>query len=223
MSNKYSEGYPNARYYVTNSSIRRSCCVRKERWLFDLDPELWGVNVQPLSDLREFSCLHCIVETSCSYFGIGSTSRWTSFSRISDSAEDLRSVDVFRDVWYQCNLRRTYGHESHSLAHSLTYTHTHTHTHTQRSYRLRRFGCSGKSCTPRSHRCGCKCVLQTLRLCAYAWYCWCHWILSSLGHGTYQWTRCGRYRTVPIWVLRRRDDDDAQNTSRTSWSYDLLP
>merc|ERR1711904_734208 len=51
MSNKYSEGYPNARYYGGNEFIDMSeeLCIQRALDAFDLDPEKWGVNVQPLS------------------------------------------------------------------------------------------------------------------------------------------------------------------------------
>ena len=48
MSNKYSEGYPGARYYGGKEKIDKVESVCQERALeaFDLDPEEWGVNVQ---------------------------------------------------------------------------------------------------------------------------------------------------------------------------------
>lgn len=51
MQNKYSEGYPNKRYYGGNEIIDESEALCQERALqaFKLDPEQWGVNVQPLS------------------------------------------------------------------------------------------------------------------------------------------------------------------------------
>jgi glycine hydroxymethyltransferase len=51
MTNKYSEGYPGARYYGGNEFIDQaeSLCQRRALEAFRLDPELWGVNVQPLS------------------------------------------------------------------------------------------------------------------------------------------------------------------------------
>jgi len=51
MSNKYSEGYPGARYYGGNEFIDAAelLCQKRALDLFKLDPEKWGVNVQPLS------------------------------------------------------------------------------------------------------------------------------------------------------------------------------
>ncbi|CAM9946298.1 unnamed protein product, partial [Choristocarpus tenellus] len=51
MSNKYSEGYPGARYYGGNEQIDKveSMCQQRALEAFNLDPEKWGVNVQSLS------------------------------------------------------------------------------------------------------------------------------------------------------------------------------
>lgn len=51
MQNKYSEGYPKARYYGGNEFIDQAelACQRRALEAFRLDPEKWGVNVQPLS------------------------------------------------------------------------------------------------------------------------------------------------------------------------------
>mmetsp|Transcript_8009 Transcript_8009/g.15885 ORF Transcript_8009/g.15885 Transcript_8009/m.15885 type:complete len:476 (+) Transcript_8009:62-1489(+) len=51
MSNKYSEGYPGARYYGGNDYIDKVERLCQERALaaFGLDPNEWGVNVQTLS------------------------------------------------------------------------------------------------------------------------------------------------------------------------------
>ncbi|KAB5526403.1 serine hydroxymethyltransferase [Coniochaeta sp. 2T2.1] len=51
MSNKYSEGYPGARYYGGNQHIDEIelLCQRRALEAFNLDPAKWGVNVQCLS------------------------------------------------------------------------------------------------------------------------------------------------------------------------------
>ena len=51
MQNKYSEGYPNARYYGGNQFIDQAELLCQERALdlFGLNSSKWGVNVQPLS------------------------------------------------------------------------------------------------------------------------------------------------------------------------------
>ena len=51
LTNKYSEGYPGARYYGGNEIIDRVERLAQSRALaaFGLDPEAWAVNVQPYS------------------------------------------------------------------------------------------------------------------------------------------------------------------------------
>ncbi|POR37467.1 Serine hydroxymethyltransferase [Tolypocladium paradoxum] len=50
-TDKYSEGYPGARYYGGNEFIDQSerLCQQRALEAFDLDPKDWGVNVQALS------------------------------------------------------------------------------------------------------------------------------------------------------------------------------
>merc|ERR1712216_766778 len=51
MTNKYSEGYPGARYYGGNEffDMAESMCQERALKAFNLDPAKWGVNVQSLS------------------------------------------------------------------------------------------------------------------------------------------------------------------------------
>jgi len=51
LSNKYSEGYPGARYYGGNENIDQieQLCQTRALEAFNLDPNEWGVNVQSLS------------------------------------------------------------------------------------------------------------------------------------------------------------------------------
>ncbi|KAL3845748.1 hypothetical protein ACJIZ3_003151 [Penstemon smallii] len=51
MTNKYSEGYPGARYYGGNEYIDMAelLCQKRALETFQLDPAKWGVNVQSLS------------------------------------------------------------------------------------------------------------------------------------------------------------------------------
>jgi glycine hydroxymethyltransferase len=51
LSNKYSEGYPNQRYYGGNENIDQVelLCQKRALEAFHLDPSEWGVNVQSLS------------------------------------------------------------------------------------------------------------------------------------------------------------------------------
>ena len=48
MQNKYSEGYPGARYYGGNEHIDEAerLCQQRALQAFDLETEKWGVNVQ---------------------------------------------------------------------------------------------------------------------------------------------------------------------------------
>lgn len=51
LTNKYSEGLPNARYYGGNEYIDELeiLCRKRALTAFNLDPARWGVNVQPYS------------------------------------------------------------------------------------------------------------------------------------------------------------------------------
>ncbi len=51
MIDKYSEGYPGARYYGGNEHIDASerLCQQRALETFRLNPEEWGVNVQRMS------------------------------------------------------------------------------------------------------------------------------------------------------------------------------
>lgn len=48
VADKYSEGYPGARYYGGNEFIDQSerLCQQRALETFGLDPNQWGVNVQ---------------------------------------------------------------------------------------------------------------------------------------------------------------------------------
>ena len=51
LTNKYSEGYPGARYYGGNEFIDQveSLCQKRALEVYGADPKKWAVNVQPLS------------------------------------------------------------------------------------------------------------------------------------------------------------------------------
>ena len=58
LTNKYSEGLPNARYYGGNEYVDELelLCQKRALQAFNLDPAKWGVNVQPYSgSVRKFS------------------------------------------------------------------------------------------------------------------------------------------------------------------------
>jgi len=95
MQNKYSEGYPGARYYGGNEFIDQAelLCQKRALQVFGLDEKEWGVNVQPLSGtIRDFEYVVIYRITSqssgvsSSYApawpadGLGFASRWTSFA-----------------------------------------------------------------------------------------------------------------------------------------------
>ena len=48
---RYSEGYPGQRYYGGTENIDKLelLCEKRALEAFKLDPEMWGVNVQPYS------------------------------------------------------------------------------------------------------------------------------------------------------------------------------
>jgi glycine/serine hydroxymethyltransferase len=100
MQNKYSEGYPGARYYGGNEFIDQAelLCQKRALQVFGLDEKEWGVNVQPLSGLTLYiALLKCRITSqfasvsgsnasSWKTHGSGSSSWWTSFT------------------WYHCEL-----------------------------------------------------------------------------------------------------------------------
>jgi len=51
LNNKYSEGYPGQRYYGGTEIVDKVelLCQQRALQLYDLDPDKWGVNVQPYS------------------------------------------------------------------------------------------------------------------------------------------------------------------------------
>ncbi|VDN50730.1 unnamed protein product [Dracunculus medinensis] len=73
MSNKYSEGYPGARYYGGNEFIdeMERLCQQRALQVFGLDPELWGVNVQSLSGCpANFAVYTALVEPNGRIMGL---------------------------------------------------------------------------------------------------------------------------------------------------------
>jgi len=67
MTNKYSEGYPGARYYGGNEFIDQAETLCQQRALaaFRLDPAKWGVNVQSLSGSPSNMQVCCAHLTRC--------------------------------------------------------------------------------------------------------------------------------------------------------------
>ena len=61
LTNKYSEGLPNARYYGGNEYVDELeiLCQKRALQAFHLDPAQWGVNVQPYSGSVRPSPFYC--------------------------------------------------------------------------------------------------------------------------------------------------------------------
>ena len=69
LTNKYSEGLPNARYYGGNEYIDEleNLCRKRALQAFHLDPAKWGVNVQPYSGsvcMPPTFLMSCVLTTS---------------------------------------------------------------------------------------------------------------------------------------------------------------
>ena len=67
LTNKYSEGLPNARYYGGNEYIDELeiLCRKRALQAFNLDPAKWGVNVQPYSgSVRRHSYIPYLLQHS---------------------------------------------------------------------------------------------------------------------------------------------------------------
>jgi glycine/serine hydroxymethyltransferase len=94
MQNKYSEGYPGARYYGGNEFIDQAelLCQKRALQVFGLDEKEWGVNVQPLSGMThlfnrlttritgQFASLPGAHACPWTAYGIRSATWWSSFS-----------------------------------------------------------------------------------------------------------------------------------------------
>ncbi|KAF4563789.1 Serine hydroxymethyltransferase, cytosolic [Pleurotus pulmonarius] len=74
LTNKYSEGLPNARYYGGNEYIDELEILCRKRALeaFHLDPAKWGVNVQPYSgSTANFAALTALIQPQDRLMGLG--------------------------------------------------------------------------------------------------------------------------------------------------------
>ncbi|KAI0263013.1 glycine hydroxymethyltransferase [Gloeopeniophorella convolvens] len=74
LTNKYSEGLPNARYYGGNEWIDELEILCRKRALeaFHLDPAVWGVNVQPYSgSTANFAALTALLQPQDRLMGLG--------------------------------------------------------------------------------------------------------------------------------------------------------
>lgn len=74
LTNKYSEGLPGARYYGGNEHIDKLEILCQQRALkaFRLDPQVWGVNVQPYSgSTANFATFTALIEPQDRIMGLG--------------------------------------------------------------------------------------------------------------------------------------------------------
>lgn len=74
LTNKYSEGLPNARYYGGNEYIDELevLCRKRALQAFNLDPLKWGVNVQPYSgSTANFAALTALIQPNDRLMGLG--------------------------------------------------------------------------------------------------------------------------------------------------------
>ena len=74
LTDKYSEGLPGARYYGGNEYIDKLERLTQERALkaFDLDPAVWGVNVQPYSgSTANFAAFTALLQPQDRVMGLG--------------------------------------------------------------------------------------------------------------------------------------------------------
>ncbi|CBQ70355.1 probable serine hydroxymethyltransferase, cytosolic [Sporisorium reilianum SRZ2] len=74
LTNKYSEGLPGARYYGGNEYIDQLEVLCQQRALkaFNLDPKVWGVNVQPYSgSTANFATFTALLQPQDRIMGLG--------------------------------------------------------------------------------------------------------------------------------------------------------
>ncbi|KAI0765227.1 glycine hydroxymethyltransferase [Fomes fomentarius] len=74
LTNKYSEGLPNARYYGGNEYVDELelLCQKRALQAFHLDPAQWGINVQPYSgSTANFAALTALIQPQDRLMGLG--------------------------------------------------------------------------------------------------------------------------------------------------------
>ncbi|KAK4684644.1 glycine hydroxymethyltransferase, partial [Tremellales sp. Uapishka_1] len=74
LTNKYSEGLPGARYYGGNEhiDILENLCRTRALAAFNLDPKIWGVNVQPYSgSTANFAAFTALINPQDRIMGLG--------------------------------------------------------------------------------------------------------------------------------------------------------
>ncbi|KAE9993132.1 hypothetical protein EG327_006311 [Venturia inaequalis] len=91
MQNKYSEGYPGARYYGGNEHIdeAETLCQQRALQAFRLDPKEWGVNVQ-----RGY-CLSLLVDNGLHFAALsGSPANLYTYSALLNAHDRLMGLDL---------------------------------------------------------------------------------------------------------------------------------
>ncbi|KAG8720946.1 Serine hydroxymethyltransferase, cytosolic [Ceratobasidium sp. 395] len=74
FTNKYSEGLPGARYYGGNEHVDEleRLCQKRALEAFNLDPAVWGVNVQPYSgSTANFAAFTALIQPQDRIMGLG--------------------------------------------------------------------------------------------------------------------------------------------------------
>merc|ERR1712072_672753 len=97
LTNKYSEGQPNARYYGGNEVIDKveNLCKSRALAAFGLNEKEWGVNVQPYSGSPANFRLHRDASTALPGHGPRPPIRWSPHSRLLHrQEEDLRHLNL---------------------------------------------------------------------------------------------------------------------------------
>lgn len=89
LTNKYSEGLPGARYYGGNEHIDKIelLCQKRALEAFHLDPNVWGVNVQP------YSGKICLIASFFS-FCTGSTANFATLAGVLAPHERIMGLDL---------------------------------------------------------------------------------------------------------------------------------
>ncbi|KAJ5933345.1 Pyridoxal phosphate-dependent transferase major region subdomain 2 [Penicillium verhagenii] len=107
MSNKYSEGYPGARYYGGNQHIDaiEITCQNRALKAFNLDPAKWGVNVQCLSGSpANLQVYQALMRPHDRLMGLDLPPRWSLVSRLPDSRSISAVSTYFETFPYRVDL-----------------------------------------------------------------------------------------------------------------------
>ncbi|GBC00257.1 hypothetical protein RclHR1_00380025 [Rhizophagus clarus] len=107
LTNKYSEGLPGARYYGGNEYIDQveNLCRKRALQAFRLNPEEWGVNVQPYSgSTANFSALTALIQPHDRLMGLDLPSGGHLTHGWQTSKKKISSSSIyFESMPYQVN------------------------------------------------------------------------------------------------------------------------